>query len=109
MEEVSLDFEPDDVRWLLLKINELNENFSKRKVYWNLPTHRNIWRGSYDVWLCEQDKIDAVEIPKARMRQAEKDCLIASEQMTFGKYVYDVWRLTEHGKKTLGVNNDNDS
>jgi len=98
----AFDFGPDDVRWLLLTINNLNDSFARHGTYSHLPIHKNIWRGSYDVWSCEQDKIGAVEIPKSRMKQAEEDGLIASEKKMFGKYTVDVWHLTELGKKTLG-------
>lgn len=66
------------------------------------PTHRNIWQGSYDVWFCEQDRIDAVEIPKAKMKAAEESGLIESELRTYNKYEYTVWKLTERGKSLLG-------
>jgi hypothetical protein len=89
------NFGPEDVQWLLLTIKNL----------WELPhrppTHRNIWSGSYDVWSCEQDRIDAVEIPKARMKAAEDDGLIFSETRQKGKYKEIVWHLTDKGKQLL--------
>ena len=85
----------DDVMlWLLNRIKWLNDLNS----YSRLPTHRNIWSGSYDVWFCEQDRIDAVEIPKACMKKAVDDGLIESENKTLGKYTFEVWKLTDKGK-----------
>lgn len=91
---------PDEVEWLLLNIKYLDEwsqtNPSHR------PNRQNIWRGSYDVWTCEQDKIDAIEIPKRRMKEAEEAGLITSEETLYrGKYKEIVWKLTGLGRQRL--------
>lgn len=90
--------DPDGMIWLLERVKWLNNLDSDRR----LPTHRNIWQGSYDVWFCEQDRIDAVEIPKARMKKAIDEGLIESENKTLGKYTFEIWKLTEKGKGLLG-------
>ncbi len=86
----------NDINWLLNRINNL-QNIPNR-----LPDHRTIWQGSYDVWHCEQDKIDAVEIPKARMKEAEDLGLIKSykHEWKLGKFEV-VWSLTESAKRFL--------
>lgn len=88
---------PEHFGWLLLQIHHLNEQFASHNNYTNLPIHRNIWRGSYDVWETEQDRIDAVEIPKRRMQEAKDAGFIVSEKIMFGKYEQEVWHLTELG------------
>jgi hypothetical protein len=96
----------DGVAWVLWKIESLNEitqENAKRGInsttWW--PTHRNIWRGSYDVWCCEQDRIDSVEIPRRRMKEAEDGGYIKNETRKHNKYECVVWSLTESGKALL--------
>ncbi len=88
----------DEELWILRRIDFLETLNSPRR----LPTHRNIWSGSYDVWACEQDRIDAQDIPKARMDTAVKNMLIESRPHQVGKYTFDVWTLTERGKQLIG-------
>jgi len=83
----------EDTKWLLNRIQTLEEKNSPG--WW--PTHRNIWMGCYDVWFCEQDRIDAINIPKARMEEAKAAGLIK----TRGKFNIPVWALTDLGKKLL--------
>jgi len=82
----------DDFKWLLHRIQSL-ESMPNRP-----PTHSNIWQGSYDVWFCEQDRLDAVNIPRQRMKDAEDRGLIQSSKMQKGKFEYSVWSLTDLGR-----------
>ena len=91
--------DPGGMEWMLLKIHHLEERAKTNPAWW--PTHRNIWQGSYDVWYTEQDRIDSVEIPKARMQAALDDGLIKSEIKKIYKYDQVVYSLTELGKKTI--------
>lgn len=86
---------PEDIKWLLERVRAY-QNDDRRP-----STHRNIWAGSYDVWSCEQDRIDAVEIPKARMKEAQDRGLIESHIQTKGKYQFEVWKLTPQGEVFL--------
>lgn len=99
----------DHRKWILEKIEVLEarsqrDNNSPR---WG-ATHKNIWQGCYDVIGCEQDRIDAIEIPKAQIKVAEEEGLIESEIKTWqGKikeYKMEVWSITELGKKFLKEN-----
>jgi hypothetical protein len=94
-----LKINPGEVEWLLFKIQDLNQLFKKYGV--RRPIHQQIWAGSYDVWSCEQDKIDAIEIPKRRMREAEEAGLIKSEMKPYGKWQLPHWSLTEAGEAIL--------
>ena len=58
------------------------------------PTYKNIWRGSYDVWFCEQDRIDGQEMMKFQTERAEKAGFIKSEMVDN----LLVWKLTEKGQ-----------
>lgn len=95
----------EDERWLLLTIKNLEDKKSETPGNW--PIHKNIWRGCYDVWFSEQDTIDAVEIPAARMKAAYESGLILSEEKTYKSqynhksYDFTVWHLTELGLKLL--------
>lgn len=89
--------DPDGLSWILYRINMLTELNSPRRPI----THRNIWQGCYDVWSCEQDRIDAVEIPKLRMQEAEAAGLIKSETFDRVNYKETIWSLTELGKTQL--------
>jgi len=91
-----------DIRWILWRIQNLKEMNSPNR----LPTYRNIWQGCYDVWHCEQDRIDSVEIPKAKMKAAEEGGFIKSEIVKMGKFDQVVYSLTELGEKTLRENNE---
>lgn len=83
--------------WLLTRIKQLETlNNPKR-----LPTHRNIWAGSFDVWLCEQDRLDAQIIPKVTMQKAEVLDYIKSHKQMDGKYEIVVWSLTDKGVEFL--------
>lgn len=86
---------------ILSTIQALNELFSKYKTYSLLPIHKNIWRGSYDVWSCEQDMIDSVEIPKSFMKRLKDEELITSRSMIFCNREIEVWSLTETGEKLI--------
>lgn len=88
------------LKWLLERIDSLAK-FPNR-----LPTHRNIWQGSYDVWSCEQDKIDAVEIPKWNMQLAEREGFIKSEVKKQGNFEVVVWSLTKLGKAFIEVTDE---
>ncbi len=85
----------EDTLWLLNKIKTL-EGLPKR---W--PTHQNIWAGSYDVWHNDQDRIDAIEIPRRRMQEAEDADLITNETKWRGQHKYIVWSLTHQGEQVL--------
>jgi|SRR6516225_3359085 hypothetical protein len=89
---------PDEICDLLNRIKCLEELWEQKQTYTHLPIHKNIWRGSYDVWSCEQDRIDATEIPKARMKEAAELGYIESRIIKHGNYDYEVWALTESGK-----------
>lgn len=89
----------ENLEWLLDRIDTLEELHAKNPH--RLPTHKAIWSGSYDVWMCEQDKIDSVEIPKARMKEAEDAGLIKSEEKQVGSFSVILWSLTEDGKASL--------
>jgi hypothetical protein len=96
----------DGVVWILAKIEGLEKLHNERvargiddTARW--ATHRNIWQGSYDVWSCKQDEIDAIEIPQRRMKEAEEGGFIKSEKKTWKKYEYVVWSITETGKALL--------
>lgn len=90
----------DDIKWLLERIQSLsNKSNPDTPSHW--PIHKNIWRGSYDVWSCDQDRIDAVEIPNARMREAEETGLIESKLVQWKKWDFTVWSLTEKGEQVL--------
>ena len=83
--------------WLLDRIQWLENTGSPNR--W--PTHSNIWQGSYDVWSCEQDRIDAYEIPRKRMKDAEEAGYIKSEVRTRGRFNFVVWSLTDLGRECL--------
>jgi hypothetical protein len=42
------------------------------------PTYKNIWRGCYDIWFCQQDRIDGQEMMKFQTEKAEKAGFIKS-------------------------------
>jgi hypothetical protein len=81
----------DEIFWLLMRVKH------ERR-----PTRQNIFRGCYDVWSCEQDKIDSVEIPKLRLAEAESLGLICLEQHEWkpGKFV-EFYKLTNQGEEYL--------
>lgn len=92
--------------WILQRIKDLEKLHQERLAHgiddnsrW--ATHRNIWQGSYDVWETKQDQIDAVEIPKARMKACAEAGLIKSEIKRWRKWDYEVWSLTDAGKIQL--------
>jgi len=88
-------------KWLVYRIRWLDEH-SKKHNNWRRPTHKNIWQGSYDVWSCDQDRLDAVSIPKARMEEALENGLIREEEeLISNKYKEIVYHLTETGIKLL--------
>lgn len=83
-----------DLDHFLERVQSLN---NQRRTNW-LPTHRNIWAGSYDVWNCQQDYIDATERPRAAVKKAIDAGLVYSEEVNVGKYTNTVYRLTELGQ-----------
>ena len=95
----------ESLMWLLTRIRDLE----KMATHHRWPTHSNIWAGSYDVWMCEQDRIDAIEIPRSRIRDAEELGFIKSEIRTRGKYNFTVWTLTGHGKEYIDDKNQETS
>ena len=101
MIERALGYDMDDnfegIRWLLERVHAFEMYDPDRRP----ATHRNIWAGSYDVWSCEQDRIDAQEIPKARMKYIEDNGFIESKTIQRGKYDEVVWSLTERGRDFL--------
>lgn len=86
-----------------LEVRNPNNPLDSTPSWW--ATHKNIWQGSYDVWFCEQDRIDAVDIPKAQMKIAEEEGLIESEMKTWQgyskEYKTEVWSVTERGEEFL--------
>lgn len=80
----------EDVYWMLKNISVLGDKADRKTIF----------RGCYDVWFCEQDRIDSVEIPKQRLAAARDQGLI-EEVDTGKKYPAKIWRLTENGKKML--------
>jgi hypothetical protein len=99
-------YDREEVVWLLYRLEGLETLRQERlargiddTARWAI--HRNIWQGSYDVWSCKQDEIDAIEIPKRRMKEAEEGGFIKSEKKTWRKWTYDVWSMTEAGKALL--------
>jgi hypothetical protein len=95
----------DDKLFVLNRIKLCEKRCDERgldKGGWHWwATHKNIWSGSYDVWGCEQDIIDAREIPLARMKDTEEAGLIESEERESpcGRWKFEVWKLTEAGEK----------
>ncbi len=95
------------LEWILNRIEYL-KSCPKRAHRENLlrytvrdATHQSIWQGSYDVWECEQDRIDAINIPLLRMKEAEEGGFIQKETIQKGKYIIPIWTLTELGKEFL--------
>jgi hypothetical protein len=83
-----------NIIWLLERIK--NESF---------PTRRNIFRGCYDVWCCEQDRIDAVKIPKQQLVEAESLGLIYKKQHEWKPGKFEEWfKLTPYGEQYLEEN-----
>lgn len=89
--------EDTDLEYVLYRVKLLNGMNNPRR----LPTHRNIWSGSYDVWHCEQDRIDAKEKPQAAMKRALDAEYIVSEDVQVGKYTNTIYRLTPIGEEHL--------
>lgn len=87
----------DGMKWLLGRIQSLEEMNSRSR--W--PTQQNIYAGSHDVWMCEQDRIDSIEIPKQQMKAAQEYGYIKSEIRSKGKFDLIVWSLTATGKYFL--------
>jgi hypothetical protein len=85
---------PEDISWLLANIKVLN-NDGKR------PTRRDIFRGCYDVWYCEQDMIDATEIPNRRLAEAKEQGLIEDFPNPRNENWLPHWKLTEAGEHYL--------
>ena len=104
----------EEEKWLIGKIKIMEEstkNLNSQGIiaHADWPIHKHIWRGNYDVWSCDQDRINAIEIPRARMKAAEEDGLITTKgplteaQKTFvAKYPHTtIWSLTELGEQRL--------
>jgi hypothetical protein len=89
--------DPNEVEWLLSRIDSLHNPLRPKMK----ATHRNIWAGSYDVWFCEQDRIDAVEIPKRRMQEALDAGFIVGAEELLGKYKATVYHLTDMGREHM--------
>lgn len=85
---------PEDVSWLLACIKVLT-NDGKR------TTRIDIFRGSYDVWGCEQDMMDAIEIPNRRLAEAKEQGLIEDFPDPRNEKWLPHWRLTDAGEAYL--------
>jgi len=89
---------PDQI-WLLHRI--------VWKTALGRPNQKNIFQGCYDVFYCEQDEIDAYEIPKRRLQEAEDLGLIErfSDKYT-EKFNDSMWALTPKGVEELAKAED---
>ena len=71
----------------------------------NFILYTNIWRGCYDVWETEQDKLDAVSIPLARLKECEELGLISKTNTKkthcSKEFNFEFYALTETGKIKL--------
>jgi hypothetical protein len=89
----------------LLRIKCLGDNFAKRtpqRPCWgSMPDRKNIWRGCYDVWFTEQDRIDAQTIPPRIMQELLDTNLIYKTELKYGKYTHVLYYLTELGLDLL--------
>ena len=83
---------PDDINWLLARIKTMSGTRTTRK---------DIFRGCYDVWSCEQDMMDAVEIPNRRLAEAKNLGLIEDFPDPRNEKWMPHWRLTEAGEAYL--------
>lgn len=79
-----------------IKIWEKRNAISGRPV-----TYRDIWQGCYDVWGCDQDRIDAIEIPKTQTEKAEALGLIQQEIVEWRGVKGIKWSITKLGQKLL--------
>lgn len=87
----------DGAKWLLNRIQWLTELNNK----FRLPTYSNIWQGSYDVWANEQDRLDSINIPKYRTKEAEDAGLIEKGIKRINNYDHIIYVITELGYKFL--------
>jgi hypothetical protein len=78
--------------WVLEKIESLEGKSSGRK---------DIYRGSYDVWFCEQDQIDAFAMQEHQLTEAEKHGFIEQFPDPRNDKWACHWKLTESGKQLL--------
>lgn len=100
----------EELCWILNRIKTVEDRFKKSNNPGWWSTHRNIWQGCYDVWFDEQDKIDSIEIPNNRMKEAENLGLIVSQEKTYPNTTYKtiIWEITESGEKMLFEQNMTD-
>ena len=87
-----MSYDVDGIQWLLSRIKRCDRPNK-------LPTHQNIWQGCYDVWHCEQDRADAINIPRLRMKEAEDLGFIKNTLTDMGKYKIVLWSITEVGEE----------
>ncbi len=63
------------------------------------PTRKTIWQGCYDVWSCEQDRLDSVAAIDHRMQEAvDLGLIYIVPDSCFPTFV---WKLTELGQKAI--------
>lgn len=87
----------DELEFIIQRI----KNLEKKTHPSNKPTHRNIWAGCYDVWCCEQDRVDARTIPLENMKRALDEGLIKGEEVKIGSYTTTVYSVTEIGEEFM--------
>lgn len=86
-----------DIYWLLTRIKFIT---AKNRPNWS-PNRGQIFAGSYDVWSCEQDKIDSMEIPKRRLNETRALGLVENESQSENWGWYELWHLAKAGEKFL--------
>lgn len=88
----------EDIVDLLLRVE--GESKRDRRLGYRATT-RNIFRGCYDVWENEQERLAfaALNIPKQRMDEAKSLGLVDSKLV--GKE--EEWELTEAGRNYLSI------
>src|ERR1035437_3240000 len=100
----------EETLWLLKTIKQLHEDKKQREISHNKVDYyridkKIIFRGSYDVWSCKQDEIDAHNEPVRRLTEAENEGYIIRGNI--GGIHRTEWTLTDKGKQFLEENGYN--
>lgn len=89
----------------LLRIKCLGDKFAKRTpqlpCLGDMPNHKNIWRGCYDVWYTEQDKIDAQTMPRKIMQELLDEHLIYEKDFLYNGKIQTLYYVGELGLEAL--------
>jgi len=89
----------------LFKIKCLGDKFDKRTpqlpCWGDMPNRKNIWRGCYDVWYTEQDKIDAQTIPPRIMHELLVENLIYEKDFLYNGKIQTLYYVGELGLDLL--------